>query len=85
MLSERDTIRRIREAVANGRLQQPFRVANVTNMQAPLSDRHGCVLKFDFSGSGARMLVHPLPPTSRWRPYVAVGPVFQMIALADSP
>ena len=53
--------------------------------QAPLSDRHGCVLKFDFSGSGARMLVHPLPPTSRWRPYVAVGPVFQMIALADSP
>ncbi|MCU1222209.1 MAG: hypothetical protein JWQ42_302 [Edaphobacter sp.] len=31
------------------------------------------------------LLIHPLPPTSRWRPYVAVGPVFQMIALADSP
>lgn len=30
-------------------------------------------------------LVHLRPPTSRWRPYVAAGPVLQLIALADAP
>lgn len=31
------------------------------------------------------LLAHLRPPTSRWRPYVAVGPTFQLIALSDSP
>ncbi len=31
------------------------------------------------------LLAHLRPPTSRWRPYVAVGPAFQLIALSDSP
>jgi len=30
-------------------------------------------------------LVHFRPPSSRWRPYVAAGPVLQLIALADAP
>ncbi len=45
------------------------------------SDRVGIATRqFEYN-----LLIHPLPPTSRWRPYVAVGPVFQMISLADSP
>jgi opacity protein-like surface antigen len=31
------------------------------------------------------LLIHPTRPTSRWRPYAAVGPVFQLIALNGSP
>lgn len=31
------------------------------------------------------LLIHARSPTSRWRPYVAVGPAFQLIALSDSP
>jgi opacity protein-like surface antigen len=31
------------------------------------------------------LLWKPLNPTSRWQPYLAAGPVFQLIALADSP
>ena len=31
------------------------------------------------------LLAQARPPTSRWRPYLAAGPVFQLIALADSP
>jgi len=31
------------------------------------------------------LLAHLRPPTSRWRPYVAVGPTFQLISLSDSP
>ena len=31
------------------------------------------------------LLAHLRPPTSRWRPYIAVGPTFQLIALSDSP
>lgn len=31
------------------------------------------------------LLAHLRPPSSRWRPYVAVGPTFQLIALSDSP
>jgi opacity protein-like surface antigen len=31
------------------------------------------------------LLWKPLKPTSRWQPYLAAGPVFQLIALADSP
>jgi hypothetical protein len=31
------------------------------------------------------LLIHPTRPTSRWRPYAAVGPVLQLIALNGSP
>jgi hypothetical protein len=31
------------------------------------------------------LLYNPLPPTSRWRPYVALGPVLQLVALNDAP
>ena len=31
------------------------------------------------------LLAQVRPPTSRWRPYVAAGPVFQLVALANSP
>lgn len=31
------------------------------------------------------LLIHPTRPTSRWRPYAAVGPVFQLIALNGAP
>ncbi|MDQ2834468.1 MAG: LssY C-terminal domain-containing protein [Acidobacteriota bacterium] len=31
------------------------------------------------------LLIHVRPPASRWRPYVAAGPAFQLIALSDSP
>lgn len=31
------------------------------------------------------LLAHLRPPTSRWRPYIAAGPAFQLIALSDSP
>jgi opacity protein-like surface antigen len=31
------------------------------------------------------LLVHLRPPTSRWRPYIAAGPAFQLVALADAP
>jgi LssY C-terminus len=31
------------------------------------------------------LLIHARPPTSRWRPYAAVGPVFQLIALNGAP
>jgi hypothetical protein len=31
------------------------------------------------------LLIHARPPTSRWRPYIAVGPVFQLIALSSAP
>ena len=31
------------------------------------------------------LLAHLRPPHSRWRPYVAVGPTFQLIALSSSP
>ncbi|MDE1161345.1 MAG: LssY C-terminal domain-containing protein [Acidobacteriaceae bacterium] len=30
-------------------------------------------------------LIHFRPPTSRWRPYIAAGPVLQLIALSDAP
>ncbi len=46
-------------------------------------------LETDASGIATRqfaynVLVHARPPESRWRPYVAAGPVFQLIALTDS-
>jgi hypothetical protein len=31
------------------------------------------------------LLAHLRPPESRWRPYIAAGPVLQLISLADSP
>ncbi len=31
------------------------------------------------------LLLHAKPPTSRWRPYAAVGPAFQLIALNGAP
>jgi opacity protein-like surface antigen len=31
------------------------------------------------------LLIHPTRPTSRWRPYAAVGPVFQLVALNGAP
>lgn len=31
------------------------------------------------------LLIHATRPTSRWRPYAAVGPVFQLIALNGAP
>jgi len=31
------------------------------------------------------LLMHPTQPTSRWRPYAAVGPVLQLIALNGAP
>jgi hypothetical protein len=31
------------------------------------------------------LLIHATKPTSRWRPYAAVGPVLQMVALNGSP
>jgi hypothetical protein len=31
------------------------------------------------------LLIHPTRPTSRWRPYAAVGPVLQLIALNGAP
>ena len=31
------------------------------------------------------LLMHARPPTSRWRPYAAVGPAFQLIALNGAP
>ena len=31
------------------------------------------------------LLIHARPPNSRWRPYAAVGPVFQLIALNGAP
>jgi opacity protein-like surface antigen len=31
------------------------------------------------------LLIHPTRPTSRWRPYAAVGPVWQLIALNGAP
>ena len=36
--------------------------------------------QFDYN-----LLAHLRPPESRWRPYIAVGPVLQLISLADSP
>lgn len=30
-------------------------------------------------------LVHLRPPSSRWRPYIAAGPVLQLIALSEAP
>jgi len=45
------------------------------------SERVGFVTRqFEYN-----LLAHLRPPTSRWRPYVAVGPTFQLIALSDSP
>jgi len=31
------------------------------------------------------LLIHPTRPTSRWRPYAAVGPVLQLVALNGAP
>ena len=31
------------------------------------------------------LLIHALPPKSRWRPYAAIGPAFQLIALNGAP
>jgi opacity protein-like surface antigen len=31
------------------------------------------------------LLLHARPPTSRWRPYVAIGPAFQLVALNGNP
>jgi hypothetical protein len=31
------------------------------------------------------LLIHPTKPTSRWRPYAAVGPVLQLVALNGAP
>jgi opacity protein-like surface antigen len=31
------------------------------------------------------LLIHARPPTSRWRPYAAIGPAFQLIALNGAP
>jgi opacity protein-like surface antigen len=45
------------------------------------SERVGFVTRqFEYN-----LLAHLRPPTSRWRPYLAVGPTFQLIALSDSP
>lgn len=45
------------------------------------TDRIGLVTRqFEYN-----LLVHPTRPTSRWRPYAAVGPVLQLIALNDAP
>ena len=45
------------------------------------SERVGFVTRqFEYN-----LLAHLRPPTSRWRPYIAVGPTFQLIALSDSP
>ncbi len=45
------------------------------------TDRVGLVTRqFEYNA-----LVHLRPPESRWRPYIAVGPVLQLISLADAP
>jgi hypothetical protein len=45
------------------------------------ADRIGLVTR-QFSYN---LLVHARPPKSRWRPYAAVGPVFQLLALNGAP
>ncbi len=45
------------------------------------AERIGLVTRqFDYN-----LLMHARPPTSRWRPYAAIGPVFQLIALNGAP
>ena len=45
------------------------------------SDRIGLVTRqFEYN-----VLIHPTRPTSRWRPYAAVGPVLQLVALNGAP
>lgn len=45
------------------------------------SARVGLVIRqFEYN-----LLAHLRPPTSRWRPYIAAGPAFQLIALSDAP
>ncbi|MEG9437046.1 LssY C-terminal domain-containing protein [Edaphobacter sp. HDX4] len=45
------------------------------------TDRIGLVTRqFEYN-----LLIHPTRPTSRWRPYAAVGPVLQLIALNGAP
>ncbi|WP_035346949.1 LssY C-terminal domain-containing protein [Edaphobacter aggregans] len=46
-----------------------------------VTDRIGLVTRqFEYN-----LLIHATKPTSRWRPYAAVGPVLQLIALNGSP
>jgi opacity protein-like surface antigen len=45
------------------------------------ADRIGLVTRqFEYN-----LLMHPTRPTSRWRPYAAVGPVLQLVALNGAP
>jgi hypothetical protein len=45
------------------------------------ADRIGLVTRqFEYN-----LLIHPTRPTSRWRPYAAVGPVLQLVALNGAP
>lgn len=45
------------------------------------TDRIGLVTRqFEYN-----LLIHPTRPTSRWRPYAAVGPVLQLVALNGAP
>jgi hypothetical protein len=45
------------------------------------SDRVGLITRqFEYN-----VLIHARPPTSRWRPYFAVGPTLQLLTLADQP
>ncbi len=45
------------------------------------SERIGMVVRqFEYN-----LLAHARPPKSRWRPYAAIGPVFQLIALNGAP
>jgi opacity protein-like surface antigen len=45
------------------------------------SERIGLITRqFEYN-----LLYHFRPPTSRWRPYIAAGPAFQLISLSDAP
>lgn len=47
----------------------------------PVTDQVGLVTRqFEYN-----ILVHAKPRESRWRPYVAAGPVLQLISLSDAP
>jgi opacity protein-like surface antigen len=62
--------------------------ADFNNLSDPVDDdtlwaseRVGLVTRqFEYN-----LLAHLRPPTSRWRPYIAAGPTFQLISLSDAP
>lgn len=72
---------------AYSRQQTKFYLVNVSNTRSGNEDFtvDGYIVGLATRQFGYNTLLNLRPRKSRWRPYIAAGPVLQLIALSDSP